>query len=171
MSQRYLIVNVRERQYISPEAFNDGPALMEFGASSFGAMLGLAVLLADGNDRGEGDLHSKHPIVGTWAGAPLVVAGEYADDGRLVPPADVTAYRAAVAGDADLLLWLRQRGYQSVLDYVPTLYRVAAATYEDISPQAIHALCDDAGVRKVLISERRIAAALSWPDGADPFSI
>lgn len=54
MGQYYYVVNVTKRQFLHPHKFGDGLKLMEFGASGGGTMLGLAVLLADGNGRGEG---------------------------------------------------------------------------------------------------------------------
>jgi len=45
-------------------------------------MAGLAVLLADGNGRGGGDLRSENPIIGSWAGDRVVIAGDYADEGN-----------------------------------------------------------------------------------------
>jgi hypothetical protein len=65
--------------------FNDGMKLMEFGMSAGGTLTALAVLLADGNGRGGGDLNSSNEIVGSWAGDPIVIAGDYADDGKFLP--------------------------------------------------------------------------------------
>lgn len=59
--------------------------LMEFGMSAGGTLTALAVLLADGNGRGGGDLHSDNDIIGSWAGDPIVVAGDYADSGKFLP--------------------------------------------------------------------------------------
>jgi hypothetical protein len=45
----------------------------------------LAVLLSNGNGRGGGDLNSDNPIIGSWAGDPIVVAGDYGDEGKFLP--------------------------------------------------------------------------------------
>lgn len=83
MGQYYIIVNLDKKQYLRPTAFGDGLKLMEFGASSAGTMLALAVLLASGNGRGGGDLHCPEdtPLVGSWAGDRIVITGDYADNG------------------------------------------------------------------------------------------
>jgi hypothetical protein len=41
-------------------------------------MTALAILLANSNNRGGGDLHSEEGIVGSWAGDRIVIAGDYA---------------------------------------------------------------------------------------------
>jgi len=113
MGQYYKIVNVKKKQYITPHTFGDGAKLMEFSMSSSGVLAGLAILLADGNGRGGGDLNSENPIVGSWAGDNIVVAGDYADDGKWVKDTD------------------------------KTLYAVADEQGEDISIEVLDALCDD----------------------------
>jgi hypothetical protein len=94
MGQYYKIVNVKKREYINPHMFNDGMKLMEFGMSAGGTLTALAVLLADGNGRGGGDLNSSNDIIGSWAGDPIVIAGDYADDGKFLPAdkQDTTLY-------------------------------------------------------------------------------
>ena len=95
MGQYYKIVNIKKKQYITPHTFGDGAKLMEFGMSASGVLAGLAILLADGNGRGGGDLHSENDIVGSWAGDNIVVAGDYADDGKFVKEADRNLYNVA----------------------------------------------------------------------------
>jgi hypothetical protein len=88
MGQYFKVVNVKKRQYLDPHMFGDGLKLMEFAPSGGGTMAALAVLLADGNGRrggGGGDLNSNNPIVGSWAGDPIVIAGDYADEGKFLP--------------------------------------------------------------------------------------
>ncbi len=82
MGQYYKIVNLTKKQYLHPHRFGDGLKLMEFSMSASGVMAGLAILLADGNGRGSGDLHSDNPIIGSWAGDRIVIAGDYADEGK-----------------------------------------------------------------------------------------
>ncbi len=113
MGQYYKIVNIKKKQYISPLTFGDGSKLMEFSMSSNGVLAGLAILLADGNGRGGGDLNSDNPIVGSWAGDNIVIAGDYADSGKWVKENDTN------------------------------LYSVASEQGEDISIKVLDALCDD----------------------------
>jgi hypothetical protein len=95
MGQYYKIVNIKKKQYITPDTFGDGSKLMEFSMSASGVLAGLAILLADGNGRGGGDLHSENDIVGSWAGDNIVVAGDYADEGKFVKEADRNLYNVA----------------------------------------------------------------------------
>jgi len=115
MGQYYKVVNVKKKQYITPYIFGDGAKLMEFAMSANGTLTALAVLLADGNGRGGGDLNSDSPIVGSWAGDNIVVAGDYADNGNFLPT------------DKQEL----------------NLYSVASEEGEDISLKVLDALCDD----------------------------
>lgn len=84
MGQYYRTVNLDKKQVLDPHEFNDGAKLMEFASSSCGMLRALAILLADGNGRGGGDLHSSDPLVGSWAGDRIVIAGDYGDDGKFV---------------------------------------------------------------------------------------
>jgi len=102
MGQYYKIVNVKKKQYITPHTFGDGAKLMEFSMSANGVLAGLAILLADGNGRGGGDLNSENEIVGSWAGDNIVVAGDYADDGKFVKDADQNLYHVAVSEGEDI---------------------------------------------------------------------
>lgn len=86
MGQYYVIANLDKKQYLHPHRFGDGLKLLEFGASGQGTMTGLAILLASGNGRGGGDLHSEDPIIGSWAGDRIVVTGDYADPGLFTSP-------------------------------------------------------------------------------------
>jgi hypothetical protein len=95
--------------------FGDGLKLMEFIASGYGTMAALGILLADGNGRGSGDLNSDNPIVGSWAGDPIVIAGDYADEGKFLSDT------------------MKDR----------TLYQVADNDGEDISHLVLEALLDD----------------------------
>ena len=113
MGQYYKIVNIKKKQYITPHTFGDGSKLMEFSMSANGVLAGLAILLADGNGRGGGDLHSENDIVGSWSGDNIVVAGDYADAGKFVKEPD------------------------------QTLYELAGSEGEDISIKVLDALCDD----------------------------
>lgn len=113
MGQYHLPINVSKKQFIDPHKFDDGLKLLEFGASGDGTMLALAVLLSDSNGRGGGDLHSSSPIIGSWAGDQIVIAGDYGDNGKWGVGDDVN------------------------------LYHVARDSYEDVSAQVMAAIMDD----------------------------
>ena len=102
MGQYYKIVNIKKKQYITPHTFGDGSKLMEFSMSANGVLAGLAILLADGNGRGGGDLHSENDIVGSWAGDNIVVAGDYADAGKFVKEPEHTLYEVASSEGEDI---------------------------------------------------------------------
>lgn len=113
MGQYYKLCNIDKKQYIHPHKFGDGLKLMEFGQSGYGTMMGLAVLLADGNNRGGGDLRSENTVVGSWAGDRIVITGDYADEGRFVDNSK------------------------------KNLYAIAEDEYTDISVDVLYALLDD----------------------------
>jgi len=128
MGQYYYAVNLDKRQYLHPHKCGDGLKLMEFGLSSCGTMSCLAILLADGNGRGGGDLHSKNPIIGSWAGDRIVITGDYADDGKFIPEAH----------------------YPGIPSFQGNLQSYASEHFEDISIKAMKALADDDYVRERL---------------------
>ena len=113
MGQYYLIVNLDLREYLDPAKFGDGRKLMEFGVNGCGTMAGLAILLADGNGRGYGDLKSNNSIIGLWAGNRVVITGDYANEGNFTGDLTVNLY-----------------------DYTKTFYR-------DVSEEVIMAMCED----------------------------
>jgi hypothetical protein len=113
MGQYYLIVNIDKKQFVQPHKCGDGLKLLELACSATGALTALAILLADGNNRGSGDLRSHHPAIGSWAGDRIVIAGDYADDGKFTS------------------------------DPARNLYRVANDEYEDVSGHALRAMADD----------------------------
>jgi hypothetical protein len=75
---------------------------MEFSMSASGVLAGLAILLADGNGRGGGDLNSDNPIVGSWAGDNIVVAGDYADTGKFVKEVEENLYSVSTNEGEDI---------------------------------------------------------------------
>ena len=85
MGQYYKVVNTTKGEVMTPHAFGSGAKLMEFSSDGQSIMQGLAILLADGNNRGGGDLRSDNPLVGSWAGDNIVITGDYADEGKFVP--------------------------------------------------------------------------------------
>lgn len=127
MGQYYLIVNISKKQYLDPFVFADGRKLMEFASSGMGVLTGLALLLADGNGRGGGDLDSDNPIVGSWAGDRIVIAGDYADAGKFLEQETI------------------RKGHEN-----DNLHTYADFFYTDISEQVIRAMIDDDYVREKL---------------------
>ena len=92
MGQCYRIVNIDKKEYLNPYVFGDGAKLLEFGSSGSGTMCALACLLANSNNRGGGDLRSENPLIGSWAGDRIVIAGDYAIKGDPAETADTTLY-------------------------------------------------------------------------------
>jgi hypothetical protein len=150
MGQYFIVANLDKREYLDPHRFGDGLKLMEFGASGEGTMCGLAVLLADGNGRGGGDLSSEDPVVGRWRGDRLVIAGDYADPCDWVP--------------ADLFepLFEKQHAEQKNCDGINpetaqryaeancNLYHCARAFFADVSDRVLAAMADDEYTRERL---------------------
>lgn len=98
MGQYYYVVSIDSEQYLHPYNFGSGLKLMEFGNDGQSVLTALAVLLAD-NNSGGGSLHSDDPIIGSWAGDRIVVAGDYGVpastyDG-IDAPADTTLFKHA----------------------------------------------------------------------------
>jgi hypothetical protein len=56
MGQYYYTVNLDKEEFLMPHRLGDGLKLLEFGCSSNGTLTALALLLADGNGRGGGDI-------------------------------------------------------------------------------------------------------------------
>lgn len=82
MGQYFKVVNTTKEQVITPHKFGNGAKLMEFSSDGMSVMQALAILLADGNNRGGGDLRSEREIIGSWAGDNIVITGDYADEGK-----------------------------------------------------------------------------------------
>jgi hypothetical protein len=82
MGQYYKLCNLDKKEYISPLDFGAGLKLMEFACPSNPSMVtsALVILLADGNNRGGGDLRSDNPVIGSWKNNRIVVCGDYADE-------------------------------------------------------------------------------------------
>ena len=151
MGQYYLVVNTIKKQFIYPHAFGDGLKLLEFGCSSNGTMTALAVLLANSNGRGGGDLRSDNEIVGSWANNRIVIVGDYADERLHIPQKDLDAWRREAARDP-------KADYKD-----PNLYHLASEVYEDISGKVIRALVDDEYILETLAG---VAVYRSY-DGTD----
>ena len=139
MGQYYLVVNTTKKQFLYPHCFGDGLKLLEFGCSSNGTMTALAVLLANSNGRGGGDLHSTDEIVGSWSNNRIVIVGDYADERLHIPQKDLDAWRREAARDP-------QADYKD-----PNLYALANEVYEDISGKVIRALSEDQYILETLV--------------------
>lgn len=79
MGQYHVVVNLDKEQYLNPREFGDGVKLLEFALSSGGVMTALALLLAESNNRGGGDLPTTHSLIGSWAGDRITVVGDYSN--------------------------------------------------------------------------------------------
>lgn len=175
MGQYYYIINPKKRQYLNPHKFGCGLKLLEFGCSANGPLLGMAILMADGNGRGGGDLHSKNKLIGSWAGDPVIVSGDYATkegdvsltyvteaDRQNVIESQLASLRKERASykKKDDGEWNRFRGKPAhehdaifaeeekrIRARTVSLQDVADYGYKDISFAVIRALCDDEYVR------------------------
>jgi hypothetical protein len=56
MGQYYIAVNLDKKEVVNPHSCGNGAKLLEFALSASGMMSAIAILLADGNGRGGGDL-------------------------------------------------------------------------------------------------------------------
>ncbi|MCK5050818.1 MAG: hypothetical protein KAS53_03690 [Candidatus Cloacimonetes bacterium] len=131
MGQYYKIVNLDKQEFLDTYTFNDGAKLLEFGCSSEGTLTALAILLADGNGRGGGDLHSDNPIIGSWAGDRIVVAGDYADEQKFLTVDQIAKHKMLKDGED------------------PNLYDYAAEHFKDISEAALIVMLDDTFIYQV----------------------
>jgi len=134
MGQYYKVVNTTKGQYLEPHAFGSGAKLMEFSSDGQSIMQGLAILLADGNNRGGGDLRSDNPLIGSWAGDNIVIAGDYADEGKFVPKKN----------------------------YKETLYIYAGQNFEDISEEVICCLCEDSWWKQEFYNQWKALNFQDW---------
>ena len=132
MGQYYKVVNLDKKQFLAPHDCGNGAKLMEFGLSGMSMMSCVSILLADGNGRGGGDLHSKNSIIGSWAGDRIVITGDYADNGKFIPEDQ---------GPLD-------EDSQGHDDY--NLYSLACEEHgwENVSVMAMRALAEDSYVRQ-----------------------
>ncbi len=135
MGQYYLTVNLDKKEFLYPHKFNDGLKLVEFGSSGSGTMFGLAALLAEGNGRGGGDLHSESKLIGSWAGDRIVVVGDYADEGKFLTKEQIEKFKSENE------------------DSEPNLYIYANKYFKDISEDIIFVLCENNWVRDHFLKE------------------
>lgn len=131
MGQYYYVVNLDKKEYLHPHKFDEGMKLMEFGCNRQGTLMALAVLLADGNGRGGGDLGSNSPVVGSWAGDRIVISGDYADPQKFVELNDEEL--AKISSD-------RMNGEIENKPSTMNLHQVAYLCFTDISEKIIKVL-------------------------------
>lgn len=153
MGQYYKIVNLDKGQYLKPHKFNDGAKLLEFGDGGL-TMTALAVLLADGNNRGGGDLRSDNPVIGSWAGDRIVIAGDYADPEKFLDPTQVKMLFERLQNDLKHPN-IKQGAAKTYAFQNCNLYTFAEYFFEDISGQVIEALKDDGYLAEQLDSNNR----------------
>lgn len=117
MGQYHSIYNKTKKEMLTPHSFGCGTKLLEF-TSSYALMSGLAVLLANSNGRGGGDLNPPFrmspktykilpnkgadlkkemaiaAISGRWAGDEIVIQGDYAEknDKAFIPENELAEY-------------------------------------------------------------------------------
>ena len=111
MGQYYLICNLDKREYLHPHRFNEGLKAREWLYSGR-VPRALSVLLIDGDGGGGGDV--RNPLCGRWAGDRIVISGDYADNGHMLP-SDQT-------------------------EDMTNVYEIALGEFEDISKLVIEAL-------------------------------
>lgn len=100
-----LIANLDKKEYLRPETFGENADLYSVYTSAFGGVLtGLAVLLADGNGRGGGDLGSDSAVIGSWAGQRVCVLESGVCDPDLSEPGleSLPLYEQMLRGGKDI---------------------------------------------------------------------
>lgn len=163
MGQYYYIVNIDKKQYIHPHKFGDGLKLLEFGASGGGTMCGLAILLSCGNNRGGGDLRSEHPIIGSWAGDRIIVAGDYADEGNHLQFRKSPKW---TKGEWTII----KKEFEGYEDSIPAdaskiaLHAYARMFFKDISKHVVEAMCDDRWIKEDLVKSGVATPTGKWKD-------
>jgi hypothetical protein len=156
MGQYYIAVNLDKKQFISPHACGDGAKLLEFALGECGMLACLAILLADGNGRGGGDLF------GAKCTGPCGGKG-YTEDSETKLEVCPVCHGACYLSAGDIVgSWAGDRvviagdyGDQGkfVDDENSTLYATVQAEdsdFENVSLEAMRALAEDRYVRERL---------------------
>jgi len=139
MGQYYKVVNLDKREYLDPHRLGDGLKLLEFGFPGGLTPTALVILLADGNNRGGGDLHSENPIIGSWAGDRIVVTGDYADHLKFCTQRDIAMWHAHMAVKDPK--WYAEYGRRG-----PNVYHLCSEPelgWTDVTQQVIDAMAED----------------------------
>lgn len=87
MGQYWMPVNITKKEYLDPHKIGVGDGFCGLKLweqlNNQGVGEGLIILLADMPEkRGGGDLNPD-PIIGSWKGDAVVIAGDYAEEGEL----------------------------------------------------------------------------------------
>lgn len=92
MGQYHVLVNLKKREMVDPHKLGDGLKLHEqMGCSVGGVATALHLLLAVSSGRGGGDFQDGSPLIGSWAGDPLAVVGDYGEPGDIPGMPDIHA--------------------------------------------------------------------------------
>ena len=78
MGQYFYVVNLDKRQYLHPHTLGNGLKAWEIAVGKPGTMAALALLLVDNDDF---RLPKADPLIGSWAGDRIVMAGDYGPRG------------------------------------------------------------------------------------------
>jgi len=166
MGQYYTAVNLDKKQYIKPHACLDGAKLLEFALNSMGLMSCMAILLADGNGRGGGDLYggecpecNGRGSFGSFADNNHRICEACGGSGKLPAPEIVGSWagdRVVITGDyADDRKFVPE-GTELEIDGEPqTEFNLYTLIYEsdewtDVSLDAMRALAVDPYIRQQL---------------------
>lgn len=154
MGQYFKPINLDKRELLHPHKFGDGIKLGEFGASGCGTMHGLALLLSDGDE--DGGHRKPTPIIGSWAGDRIVIAGDYAEAGRFVPADVPLEVIQEVVGEAFTEEYAKPENI--------TLYHLATRTFKDVSHLVIEAMLHDRSVGGI-IYHNLLRSKYLWEQG------
>lgn len=143
MGQYYLACNTKKMQYLSPHGAGDGAKLLEFSSSQFGMMSCLAILLAEGNGRGSGDLSTEglseeeKSLIGSWAGDPIHITGDYADPMVGIPKSLIGKPYYPDGKGKPSQLFGKEKAPEGEEPRRPNLYEAAHYFFEDITDRII----------------------------------
>lgn len=84
--QNCIIANFDKKEYISPQRCGEDSTLKAVYLSYEGILQILAILLADGNGRGGGDLITESELIGSWKGCRIALIDEVVTDSKLSEP-------------------------------------------------------------------------------------
>ena len=135
--QHHLIVNVDRVEYLDPKALGDGRRLLHLSRPCALVLSALAWLLARDNGRGAGDAPA-HPLVGSWAGCRVTIAGDYGEAGVGLP-----------------MMAKEYWGEERPGEELPNLYRYAQVLGGDITPGAAAMLLLEPSLVRELSQGRR----------------
>lgn len=105
MGQYFKVINLDKKQFLNPHEFDSGLKFLEFAGRGDNIMMGVAILCSAGTGGGGADMDSASPLLGSWAGDRVIIAGDYYDDRELLPegaPADVNLYGLACGEFEDI---------------------------------------------------------------------